>query len=205
MPTLITPRTRFLHVPKTGGVWVTAALERAGIPCERLARPSALMAAEHAALAQTADYADRFTFAFVRHPLPWWRSLWAHRMRTGWHPEHEIDSRARSQDFREFVSLVVERLPGHLNERFCRYVGPPDAEIDFVGRYESLADDLVRALQLAGEDFDEVRIRAQPRLNANDYVAFPARFDPELAERLAESERAIIDRFYADTPIAEFL
>jgi hypothetical protein len=155
----------------------------------------------HADLAATSDYGDRYTFAFVRHPLDWWRSFWAFRMRRGWQPGHPIDSRASSPDFDEFIGQVLEHLDGHLAERFGSYIGPPEAPISFIGRFESLIDDLVRALTAAGERFDEALLRAHPPSNVSDYDRFPAAFDPELARRLAQSEHAIIERFYAHDPI----
>ena len=206
MPSLLTPRIRFLHVPKTGGSWVQSALSAAGVPIEPLDREDGEIVSAHATLRVTADFADRFTLAFVRHPLDWWCSFWAYRMRTGWVDGHAIDSVARSEDFNEFASLVAERLPGHLEERFNLYVGPIDLPISFVGRYESLVDDLVRALELAGEQFDEVALRAHPPVNRNDYAAHRPGYRPEVAARLAASERAVIDRFYGgDARLAEAL
>lgn len=48
----------------------------------------------------------------------------------------------------------------------------------------------------AGEEFDERALRAHPPDNVADYERFPAAYRRDLAERLAESERATIDRFY---------
>jgi len=159
----------------------------------------------HADLDATSDYGDRYTFAFVRHPLDWWRSFWAFRMRTGWQRDHPIDSRVCSPDFDTFIRQVLEHFEGHLTERFSWYIGPPEAPISFIGRFESLADDLVRALTAAGERFDEASLRAHPATNVNNYDRFPAAYDPELARRLARSEHVLIERFYADDPVPEWL
>lgn len=190
-----------MHVPKTGGTWVTGALAAAGVPTEPLLRPRPGVIPGHADLALTEDYGERFTFAFVRHPLDWWRSFWGHRMRLGWEPDHAIDSRARSDDFNEFVAMVAERLPGHLGERYSNYIGLPDAPISYIGKYESLVDGLVTALTQAGEAFDEGAIRAHPRANTNDYSRFPAVYRRGHALALAESEKATIERFYRNDPI----
>ncbi len=203
MPTLVTPRTRFMHIPKTGGTWVTEALRVAGVPTELLLRRSKAVSTGHADLAATSDYGDRYTFAFVRHPLDWWRSFWAYRMRTGWQPDHPIDSRASSPDFDEFIRQVLRHLDGRQAKIFGRYIGPSDAPISFIGRFESLTDDLVHALTEAGERFDEASLRAHPPSNVSDYDRFPATFDPELARRLAQSEHPIIERFYAGDSVPE--
>lgn len=159
----------------------------------------------HLDLARTERYADRFTIAFVRHPLDWWRSLWAYRMRDGWDPQRRIDSVACSSDFNTFVEQVVEHLPAHLETLFARYIGPPSRPIEFIGRFESLADDLVQGLRAAGDEFDERALRSLPPDNVNDYGRFPALYRPDVAARLAESERAVIDRFYAEEPVPKRL
>jgi hypothetical protein len=205
MPTLVTPKLRFLHVPKTGGVWVTGALAAAGVATAPLARSQNGMVPAHAGLEATADYDRLFTLAYIRHPLDWWRSFWGHRMVHGWEPAHAIDSRARSDDFHEFIALVVERLPGHLHERFSLYIGPPERPISYIGRFERLVEDLVRALHQAGEPFDEAALRSHPRENVGDYARHPARYTPALADALARSELALIERFYAEEPIPSAL
>jgi hypothetical protein len=201
LSSFVTPRLRFLHVPRTGGVWIGQALIAAGVAVEPLLRPQNGISSGHAGLRATGDYADRFTLAYVRHPLEWWRSLWVFRMRTGWVADHLIDSATRSEDFNDFVSLVVERLPGHFAERSAVYIGEPEEPISYIGRFESLLDDLVSALTLAGESFDEAALRAQPPANANDYACLPALYEPELAVALAGAEHRLIERFYADDPV----
>lgn len=202
MPSLLTPRTRILHVPKCGGTWVWRALEAAGVELEVLGEPpTPNPKTNHLDLSRTEAYADRFTIAFVRHPLDWWRSLWAYRMRTEWDPRRTVDAVAGSDDFNTFVENVVERLPGYLEAEFARYIGPPSRPIEFIGRFESLSGDLIRALREAGEEFDEAVLRSHPPDNVNDYERFVADYRPDVAARLAESERAVIERFYADEPV----
>lgn len=199
---LLTPRTRILHNPKCGGTWVWRALEAAGVDVEVFGeKPVPSPKNYHLDLDHTSAYADRFTIAFIRHPLDWWRSMWGYRMRTGWDPNRRVDSVARSDDFNTFVERVVEHFPGYLESQFARYIGPPLQPIEFIGRFETLIDDLVRALNEAGEEFDEPTLRSHPPDNVNDYERFPASYRQGVAVRLAESERAVIDRFYASEPI----
>jgi hypothetical protein len=54
MASLITERMRFLHVPKTGGSFATAAMLAAGVPADR---PGSVPF--HADLSAACDYADR--------------------------------------------------------------------------------------------------------------------------------------------------
>jgi hypothetical protein len=205
VPVLLTPRIRFLHVPKTGGTWAWRALQAAGVQVEAIGGDPPSPRTTHLDLSKTTEFADRFTIAFVRHPLDWWRSMWAYRMRTDWDGGRTREEVARSDDFNTFIERVIEHLPGQLETQFARYIGPPSAPIDYIGRYETLADDLVRALAMAGEELDEPALRAYPPDNVSDYERFPAAYRPELAERLAESEHVVIKRFYADDPVPRSL
>ena len=196
MASLITDRMRFLHLPKTGGTWVTQAIWAAGVDA---VRPPSMPF--HADLAETAAYDGRFTFACVRHPLEFWRSYWAYRMRDGWHPESEIDAAAASPDLNEFARRVAASLPGAAGALYEAFVGAPGAEIDFIGRHERLADDVCTALRLAGEPFDERALRRHPAVNTSEYSGAAAWFEPDVARALARSERAAIERFYPFEPI----
>jgi hypothetical protein len=196
----VTPRVRFLHVPKTGGSWATDAMCAAGVPAVH-PEPSPI----HAILADSREYEDRFTFAFVRHPLEYWRSYWAYRVRTGWNPEHKLDRAAASDKFDEFIEGVIAIDPGGASSLFEHFVGPAENEISFVGRHERLVDDVCQALRIAGETFDEHTLRSYPRVNASDYVSTRALYSRSLAERLAAVEQAAIDRFYPWEPIPQRL
>jgi hypothetical protein len=200
MASLIGERIRFLHVPKTGGSWATQAMFAAGVRADRPADVPF-----HGALAETTAYADRFTFACVRHPLELWRSYWAYRNRTGWVDDHPLDRWVASADLNEFAIRLVEAAPGHTSDEYERFVGPPGQEIDYICRHERLTDDLCTALKLAGETFDERALRAQSPINTSDYGPSPARYTRHTAELLAESERRAIERFYPWEPIPDRL
>jgi hypothetical protein len=204
MPTLQTPHARFLHLPKTGGTWVTRALAAGGVPTTRLPTRNELGPTIHGTLDDLPDDGV-FTFAFVRHPLDWWRSVWVHRMRYGWNDVSPAERSLRSDDFSEFIRRVIERAPGHATRVFERFVGPANAQISFVGRYESLADDLVYALRLAGEPHDAAALRGTPPTNVGHYQKVTAEYSRELADALVDAERPIVDRFYADDPFPEQL
>ena len=200
MPWFATPTLLFLHVPKTGGSWATDAMCSAGI---RAHHPPG--SPPHLGLAPTSDYADRFTMAFVRHPLDYWRSYWAYRMRDGWDMSSELDGAVHSEDFTDFVERVITFAPGFAGWLFEQFVGPPDAEVTFVGRHERLVDDVCLALRLAGEPFHEPTLRDFPRVNVSDYRPGQALYPRALAERLAEVESRAIRRFYPWEPVPERL
>jgi hypothetical protein len=202
MPTFLTERMVFLHMPKTGGTWLAQAVAAAGV---QTSRPDPLVDQRyshhgHASLLDVGA-GDRFSVAFVRHPLDWWRSYWAYRMRVGWDVENELDRAAASDDFNEFVTRVVDRYPGHLDDLVKQFVGSPAPKVDFVGRFEYLVDDACTALRLGGEPFYERAVRAHPNVNVSDYDSFHARYRPDVAARLADAEGQTIERFYPEDPI----
>lgn len=206
MPTFLTKRMVFVHVPKTGGSWMTQAVRAAGVPLSA-PDPSGdpnYPAHVHADL-QEAGAGDRFSVAFVRHPLDWWRSYWGHRMRAGWDPANALDVAAASEEFNEFVLNVIAQGEGAFDQMVRRFVGLPSPTVDFVGRFEHLVEDACEALRLAGEPFSASAMRDHPRENASDYGRFPALYRPEVAARLAESERETIARFYAHDPTPDRL
>lgn len=202
MSTFLTKKMVFLHLPKTGGIWTAGAVEAAGVPTWR---PDSL-GHQHYSSHGHADLADvmidnRFSVAFVRHPLDWWRSYWGHRMRTGWRDDNGIDVAARSNEFNDFIDRVLKYRPGYLGELVGQFVGSPVPGVDFVGRFERLVDDVCTALRLGGESFSEAAIRAYPCQNGSEYDRFPAVYLPEVAARLVEAEDETIKRFYAHAPM----
>jgi hypothetical protein len=183
-------------VPKTGGSWAVEAMQAAGVPAVHPAGTPG-----HATLAESRDFDDRFTFGFIRHPLDYWRSYWAFRVRTGWEMRHPLDRDCATDNFEEFIEGVITHAPGEASELFERFVGPPDREITFIGRYEHLVDDVCFALATSGQSFDERALRSHPKVNASDYGVRGGRYPRSLAVRLAEVERRGIERFYSWDPI----
>ena len=192
----------FIHIPKTGGTWVSEAMEAAGVQVEPAAD-------DHHPEKPELEIGDRFAFAFVREPLSWYRSIWKFHRRnplTHWtHIGESIDL-----DFPDFLEHMIESYPGYLGGYYRMFVGAPHDPIDFVGRHEHLSDDLVTALRLAGQEFDEDVLRAVPARNFDNEESLygsllppPERSGPEdlvsedLKDRLKEAEYEVYERFYA--------
>ena len=187
---LILPKSCFLHVPKTGGSWVKKAIEAAGI-----ANTEFIVGDNHHPGLSDCPCPEKFKFAFVRHPLSLYRSYWQFKMTYGWDPHNALDQLCQADDFHTFVDSVLTRVPGVYSQSLHDFVGAPGHEINFIGRYENLVEDLIRALKLAGEEFDEAAIRALPPFNVSDKKTFPAAFTPELAERVLQAEAEAMTRF----------
>jgi hypothetical protein len=178
----------FLHVPKTGGSWVTMAVRAGGCQVEDYVVDDDV----HGDLSYC-PHRDRFIFAFVRHPLALYRSYWRFKIGHKWDVRNPFDMDCAADTFPAFVEKVVSKYQGWCSSMFEDYVGPPDRPIDFIGRYETLADDLVRALRTAGESFDESALRATPPVNVSGPCE--ASWTPALVDAVVKSEARALQRF----------
>jgi hypothetical protein len=186
---LILPRSCFLHVPKTGGIWVREAINVSGVAFEECAIDHI-----HIGL-KDCPCPEKYKFAFVRHPLDRYRSYWQYKMGAGWGIHNSFDRDCCSADFHDFIRKVLEKHPGICGRDYTQYVGPPENEIEFIGKYENLVEDLIQALRNAGEQFDEQAIRSLPPKNVSNRARFAATYAKDLEEALKEAEQETILRF----------
>jgi len=156
---LLLPRSVFYHIPKTGGSWVREAVRSAGIPAQEIGNLHATP--------QEAGPQGRLAFTFVRDPLTWYPSYWMYQMRMAWDLPNSALGAFRSDDFGSFMRRVLRKRPGFLSKLYGSYVGLPFHPVQFIGRQENLAEDLIHALRLAGERFDERRILSTPPRNSS--------------------------------------
>jgi Glycosyl transferase family 2/Methyltransferase domain len=199
---LIEANALFVHVPKTGGVWIEKALAACGIATAPPPRRQGV-SWRHSLPEDVLGTYD-FTFAFVRHPVAWYESWWRFQRGHGrlfepgmWHPQRPIEPYGTDDDFAAFIRGCIEHQPGYVTRMYEWYVGPPGIErVDFVGRQESLTDTLVRILYDLSYDFDETVLREQPRVNTSVLVPGEASWDPELKRRIVALEAPAIERFY---------
>ena len=201
-----TDKSVFYHIPKTGGIWVKEAMRRSGLRygrCRnrRVGHPFGLKR-EHATPDVIIDEhkTGRFSFCFVRHPVSWLRSHWCYRVMTQiLDPKTPLD-RAWDDLFEPFVLNVLERYPnGYVTQLYQFYVGSGADGVDFIGRQENLADDLVSALTLAGEDFDEQALRAMKRVNVasgNPKFGSLCVLAKGLEFEIMDADRWVMDTFY---------
>ncbi|MFC9438724.1 hypothetical protein [Nocardia sp. NPDC057030] len=185
-----------LLVPKTGSTWIRSKLGELGIDVEYLGDPAMR---DHDLLASFDRAQYSCVGAFVRNPIEWYRSYWAYRMEKGWRPRYPLDEHCASDDFETFVRKAVSVLPGALGNIYRSYVGPPDAEIDFIGHQERLAEDFAKFLRTIGEEFDESVLWRGPAVNA---TTTRPDYPEELEELITLSEWETMERFgyLADRP-----
>ena len=167
MAILLKSNALFLHVPKTGGNWVSDVLEANDLVFAHLggkhAGPPQLAPLAH--LLDTPRRYDRpnrtpFTFCFVRHPLRWYESWY--RMNSerdwpdwaaddnAWNPSVELNGLG-ARTFEGFVENVLRHRAGFLTRMYRFYA----ADAHFVGHQEHLAEDLITALALLRVEFDD--------------------------------------------------
>ena len=196
----------FVHTPKTGGQWVTSALQRAGLVVGTLGA----VHADPAELHGHAAFRERAVkFTFVRHPLSWYPSMWAHRMDEVWGPIDDPDwfsaawitrwaeftRYCRADDFESFVMQCTERFPrGFVSMLYECYT----QGCDFIGRQENLEADLLTVLERAGECFDPDLIRLTREKNVRGgrpHRRSRSRYTQRLVERVMKAEQGAVERF----------
>lgn len=179
----------FIHVPKTGGTWVTSLLSKLGFIKETYPLHP------HVSLR---EIVSRFpalsglpSFAFVRHPFGWYQSFWAYRETHGWDPKNLLDG-CRAVTFQEFIENVIVRRPGHLSWRYDELT----RDVTHVGRFEALRESLIAILSALGEKVPSEAVYDHPAENASPGT--PGRYTPELLDRLYQAELKAFQDFGYD-------
>lgn len=189
---IYTDRLIFYHIPKTGGSWVYDALRSAGVVYRDTGGSFYGLPAHAAPGSVPPEIKGRFAFCFVRHPLDWYSSYWRFLRQSG--AKFLINKRIEPSidgDYDASVNRMIDRYPdGFVTWLYGLYTD----QVDFIGRTESLEDDLIRALQLAGEDFDERKLRATGRVNVSTPI--PAVLTDATRRRVLSAERRVIEEFY---------
>lgn len=149
----------FFHVGRTGGYWVRDVLAALGLYSAEIGY---LHSSPAGVQTENQLVTHPFHFCFVRHPLSWLRSAWM------------VDVRARyangvfgdlvfAPSYSEFLEALVARYPqGPVSALLSHFYD----HCTFVGRYESLREDLALALFRAGERFVSDVLVQSPSVNS---------------------------------------
>ena len=106
---------------------------------------------------------------------------------------NHLDRNCCSDNFVEFVEKVIQRYPGICSKTFEIFVGSRGSEIEYIGKYENLCENLIAALYAAGEEFHENAIRRCPPKNVSNKDRFPAYLPPELESRIRLSDEHSVE------------
>lgn len=203
---LVLPKSAFVHVPKTAGLFVRAAIKRAGIKTYEFGE-------QHTHFPQLLTFRDRkfwrkkLVFSFVRHPLTWYQSRWAFRLKTGWQMKHPLDYHCACNDFGGFIRNCYSHFPhGWVTEEYKNYLESEPELISFVGRQETVVADLLSVLEQAGETFNARTIKSTPRTNESLLDGLTSQqiavYSPELVAMVLEMEAETIEKYYKDWTVS---
>ncbi len=209
---LVLPKSVFVHIPKTGGTWVRRAIEKS-MGLEKDSSEIELPSAEkwgHLAHAKVKDLKreandvieDRFMFAFVRNPLDWLKSCYMEKV----YPEfvdYNLNFVTPPKEKITFKEFVLEKGEGYVSRLYRQFLKSPKniyPFVNYIGRAENLKEDLIEALEIAGEDFDKTLFDNIPMQRQGASVEKNKKLievDEETLQFIEEGESEAINLFYS--------
>lgn len=194
-------KAAFVHVPKTGGDAVTKFLLRQ-IPESRHSGGG-----KHWPRWMHRGIPPNFrTFAFVREPVAWYRSFYSFITQHfiiphGQYPIFEpgmyhLMRRWEKYDFSSFENMVYSVYrdePAYYTRMLEWMIGPEGSGMtNFVGKQETLSQDLSEILGHLGCREQAIRAKRTPRINSSK-----SKFDvsSEIRELIHSQEHAVYRRF----------
>lgn len=135
MPTIETTSLKFIHLPHTGGHWVTAVIEKL--------EPVLMSAVEYHA-SHTWGTPGKFSFGIVRDTFSWYESCHRFHTETAWQFWPEM----AGLDFDSWVKRYHHSGLSYSHVIEYQLGIPP--KVDYVGCFERLESSTRNALILAG-------------------------------------------------------
>jgi len=202
----------FLHIPRTGGTWVKSVIAAGGI---RSCQCNGKGPWSHCLIGHyEKEWFERFDFffSFVRHPLSYYESAWKYccektrsplgpkaLCRWKMHPFSKVcrvHEELKCENFDRWVEGVLEHEPCWYTRLIESFVGPEYREFhQFIGRTETIHQDLSDVLCHLGHKIDEDLVRDHPRKNVNSRKII---WNSDLKARVLFGERDMIKRFYGE-------
>lgn len=193
----------FLHLPRTGGSWVNHCLQNISHKID----PKNKIRLGHVPYYKLSkDQRKKFCFSFIRHPFDWYASCYnfsnnisktkAFKHLSRVHLPFEIFRRLEYHEGTKADALTqyLMQTGFGIYHQSLDFFGL-DYEIDFIGKYENLTEDLITALEMAGEDFDKEYIISASQYNPQKTKAPKIKFSDETKDLMYKFDRKIFDRF----------
>lgn len=187
---MLLKRSAFIHIPKTGGTTIKAAMRRAGVKMRLSGNDSMDVFSErqHACYRDVEDEIDgRAVFASIRNTKGWYSSIWCHHKREGTGngatgPEHW------NERFEPWFWGVIDKLPGHYGKFLNGMLG--EAASPMLIRTSHLLQDLCATLTICGEDYDIKKLVNTPSANVAAKEKSLVVWTSEMEQALSDSEGA---------------
>ena len=174
----------FVHVPRTGGTFVVRVLGLVGLNV-------IMQGTAHAPLYNAEK--NVFTFAFVRHPLTWYQSMFSFRRETFWPDEDSFpwSKWLKADNIDAFVDRAARMWPeGWYSEIMDQATVDRNRVISMVGRYESLMTDLAMILREMKELPPTRNLRPVNSTLCHEPLS------KKSVETILSIERKVIERWY---------
>lgn len=203
---VILPNSVILHIPKTAGKYVRMTLEANEIdfhqthrntPCDGMGQILNGLCSSHCIPRQDEEYQRRKNrLVFVRHPLTWYLSYWAFRVRFKdtpkewlcWRKDSAFDQACGDDDFNKFIDKVLHHFPGgFLTEFYKHYTDEASA----VGRMETLNRELWTFLH----GFEGIKDLTFLPVKVNTSDKKGAQYTVRQAEAILEAEAEVVYRY----------
>jgi hypothetical protein len=176
----------YLHIPKTGGNWLTSVLERQGLVLSSIGHKHAtydlvcglLQSHNGKSLASKYLSANPTVFCVVRHPIKWYESWfryqysreWRDWGKQGdfykWHVMSDLNS-STSDDFNQFIYNVNSKTPGYVSQLFAKYVNNSSAR---ALKNENLNEEFAEFLEQLGIGGNYDAVRKSPRIGESPRI-----------------------------------
>jgi len=145
-----------------------------------------------------------YMFCFVRNPISWVESYyhycvkqewyyWSSEYDYGgfWHPNAVLNT-LKSNSLNQFVEKLLLKRPGYVTEMYGWYTTPG---IRFIGKTESLRDDLAKVLRLRNLSFDTGELKTATKVNVSQSCSTDNNWDENLLKEFVLSEYSCFKRF----------
>jgi len=132
-----------------------------------------------------------FRFAFVRHPICWYRSFFSYQQGLLWEPIPYVPLYPpKDIEYVDFLKWVLDNHAGFLGRLYEKYVGSSKNPIEFIGNVRSLRMDLAKALAFTGHRVPWRLIDTIPHINVS-----PEWVMPSVENAIVKAERDLCVRF----------